>query len=279
VETRYPIGASFIFKSHLGNARVNFSNRSYDMARLNGKRALITGGNSGIGLETARQFIAEGATVAITGRNSERLMRAARELNGNVLTIECDAGDVPGQKIISEQLQKTWGALDILYVNAGDVTHNPLEKWDETTWDRLMATNIKGPFFLIQALLPIFSDHASIILCGSVSAHIGLPQSSAYAASKAGLLSLARTLSGELIGRGIRVNGLSPGPTETPALGKLGLNGEEENKLRQEIQALVPLGRLGREWEIAKAAVFLASDESSFVVGTELLVDGGVGNL
>jgi NAD(P)-dependent dehydrogenase (short-subunit alcohol dehydrogenase family) len=159
------------------------------------------------------------------------------------------------------------------------VTHRSLEDWDEAAWDRLLQTNLKGPFFLIQALLPLLANPSSVILCGSVSARIGLAQSSAYAASKAGLLSLARTLSGELIGRGIRVNGLSPGPTETAALGKLGLPPAQEQALRTTIGQLVPLGRLGTPWELAKAAVFLASDESTFVVGTELLVDGGVGNI
>lgn len=143
----------------------------------------------------------------------------------------------------------------------------------------MVNTNLKGPFFLIQALLPLLANPSSVILCGSVSAQIGLPQSSAYAASKAGLLSLARTLSGELISRGIRVNGLSPGPTETAALGKLGLPAEQQEALREQIRQLVPIGRLGTPWELAQAAVFLASDESRFVVGTELLVDGGVGNL
>ena len=151
--------------------------------------------------------------------------------------------------------------------------------WDEAAYDRLMAVNLKGPFFLLQPLLPLLANPSSVILCGSVSAHIGLPQSSAYAASKAGLLSLARTLSGELWPRGIRVNGLSPGPTETAALGKLGLAPQEEAALRTQIRALVPIGRLGTPLELAKAAVFLACDESGYVVGTELQVDGGVGNL
>lgn len=249
------------------------------MARLAGKHALITGGTSGIGLETARQFIAEGACVAITGRSTEGLDNAKRELGDAVLAIRSAAGDIADQQALADELRGTWPKLDILYVNAGDVTHRPLADWDEASFDALMATNLKGPFFLIRALLPLFATPASIILCGSVSAHIGLPQSSAYAASKAGLLSLARTLSGELKGRGIRANGLSPGPTETPALGKLGLEAGAEAALRDEIRALVPIGRMGTPTELAKAAVFLASDESAFVVGTELLVDGGVANL
>ena len=166
-----------------------------------------------------------------------------------------------------------------LMQNMGDVTHRSLKDWDETAWDRLMAINLKGPFFLIQSLLPLFVDPSSVILCGSTSAHIGLPQSSAYAASKAGLLSLARTLSSELVSRGIRINVLSPGPTETPALGKLGLPPQQLGAMQEQIRKLVPIGRMGTPWEPAMAAVFLAGDESRFVVGTELLVDGGVANL
>lgn len=249
------------------------------MTRLAGKHALITGGTSGIGLETARQFIAEGACVAITARSAEGLDKAKRELGDAVLTIRSAAGDIADQQALADELRGTWPKLDILYVNAGDVTHRPLADWDEASFDTLMATNLKGPFFLIRALLPLFANPASIILCGSVSAHIGLPHSSAYAASKAGLLSLARTLSGELKERGIRANGLSPGPTATPAMGKLGLDPGAEAALLDDIRALVPIGRMGTPTELAKAAVFLASDESAFVVGTELLVDGGVANL
>lgn len=247
------------------------------MGRLEGKYALITGGTSGIGFETARQFIAEGAIVAITGRNQAALL-AAKEVLGNVQIINSDAGDIHQQRALSEQLTQLWPRLDVLYVNAGDVTHRSLEEWDESSYDRLMNTNLKGPFFLIQAFIPMLSNPSSLIVCGSVSAHIGLPQSSVYAASKAAILSLARTLSGELKAKGIRVNGLSPGPTETPALSKLG-NGASDQPLRDEIRALVPVGRLGSTLELAKAAVFLASDESAFMVGSELLMDGGVKNI
>lgn len=249
------------------------------MARLQGKHALITGGTSGIGLETARQFIAEGAEVAITGRSASGLEAARRDLGTAVLTILSDAGDVAEQEALAMELGAAWPRLDVLYINAGDVTHRPLAEWDIAAFDALMATNLKGPFFLIRALLPQLANPSSVILCGSVSAHIGLPQSSVYAASKAGLLSLARTLSGELKERGIRVNSLSPGPTETPALRKLGLEREAEEQLRDEIRNLVPIGRMGTPLELAKAALFLASDESAFVVGAELQVDGGVGRL
>jgi NAD(P)-dependent dehydrogenase (short-subunit alcohol dehydrogenase family) len=249
------------------------------MSRLQGKYALITGGTGGIGLETARQFLAEGATVAITGRSETTLAAAGRELGDSVLLLHSDAGDIAGQRALAERIAQHWPRLDVLYANAGDVTHRPIQDWDEAAYDQLMSINLKGPFFLVQSLLPLLANPSSVILCGSVSAHIGLPQSSAYAASKAGLLSLARTLSGELWSRGIRVNGLSPGPTETAALGKLGLPPQQEEALRGQIKGLVPIGRMGTPWELAMAAVFLASDESSFVVGTELQVDGGVGNL
>ncbi|CUY34653.1 3-oxoacyl-[acyl-carrier-protein] reductase FabG [Serratia marcescens] len=249
------------------------------MSRLQGKYALITGGTSGIGLETARQFIAEGATVAITGRSQSALDAAGQALAGKALLLLSDAGDIPQQRDLAQRLGQRWPRLDVLYINAGDVTHRPLQEWDEQSYQRLMDINLKGPFFLIQALLPLLANPSSVILCGSVSAHIGLPQSSAYAASKAGLLSLARTLSGELHARGIRVNGLSPGPTETPALGKLGLAEADEQALRDDIRALVPIGRMGSALELAKAAVFLAADESAFMVGAELQMDGGVGNL
>ncbi|MBN5319442.1 SDR family oxidoreductase [Serratia marcescens] len=249
------------------------------MSRLQGKYALITGGTSGIGLETARQFIAEGATVAITGRSQSALDAADQALAGKALLLLSDAGDIPQQRELAQRLGQRWPRLDVLYINAGDVTHRPLQEWDEQSYQRLMDINLKGPFFLIQALLPLLANPSSVILCGSVSAHIGLPQSSAYAASKAGLLSLARTLSGELHARGIRLNGLSPGPTETPALGKLGLAEADEQALRDDIRALVPIGRMGSALELAKAAVFLAADESAFMVGAELQMDGGVGNL
>lgn len=249
------------------------------MNRLTGKYALITGGTAGIGFETAKQFVHEGATLAITGKSSEGLRNAREEFGDKVVLIESNAGIIEDQKKLSKQLSSIFPKLDILYINAGDVTHKPLEKWNENSFDQVMNTNIKGPFFLIQSLLPLLSDSASIILCGSVSAQIGLPQSSVYAASKAGLISLARTLSGELVDRGIRLNTLSPGPTLTDAFKKSGLPPEQEEALIEDIKNIIPLKRMGNTLEIAKAAVFMASDESAYMLGSELLMDGGVGNL
>jgi len=245
------------------------------MSRLKGKRALITGGSSGIGLDTARAFLAEGARVAITGANPDTLAAAREELNSQVLTIRGDAGDVAAQTMIANAVREAFGGLDVLFVNAGIGDFRPVEQWDEAGFDRSFAVNVKGPFFLIQALLQDFADPASIILNTSINARIGMPTSSIYSASKAALVSLARTLSGELIGRGIRVNAISPGPVATPLHSKLGLEGAALDELVKQI----PLGRRGFPNEIAQAVVFLASDAGAFTVGSEFVIDGGMSNL
>jgi NAD(P)-dependent dehydrogenase (short-subunit alcohol dehydrogenase family) len=246
------------------------------MNRLKDKRALITGGTSGIGLETARQFLLEGARVAITGRNPATLEAARKELGSDVLVIPSDASDVAGQKAVAEDIRGAFGGLDVLFVNAGIAELRPVEQWDEAAFDRTLAINFKGPFFLIQSLLPVFGNPASIVLNGSVNAHIGMPNSSVYGATKAAIISLARTLSGELIGRGIRVNAISPGPISTPLYGKLGFSDADLKAVSASIQGQVPAGRFGDAGEIAKAVVFLASDEAAFTVGSELLIDGGM---
>lgn len=246
------------------------------MDRLKGKRALITGGTSGIGLETALQFLQEGARVAVTGRNPATLETARVALGSDVLMIPSDASDVAAQKQVAETVRDSFGALDILFVNAGIAELKPVGQWDEAAFDRTFASNLKGPFFLIQALLPVFANPASIVLNTSVNAHIGMPNTSVYGASKAALLSFTRTLSGELISRGIRVNAVSPGPISTPLYGKLGLSEADLKSVAASIQGLVPAKRFGTPNEIARAIVFLASDESAFTVGSELLIDGGM---
>jgi NAD(P)-dependent dehydrogenase (short-subunit alcohol dehydrogenase family) len=249
------------------------------MNRLKGKRALVTGGTSGIGLETARRFLNEGARVAITGKNPVTLEVARKELGEDVLIIPSEASDVAGQKTVAETLRQAFGALDLLFVNAGLADLRPVEQWDEAGFDRSFAINVKGPYFLVQALLPIFANPASIVLNGSVNAHIGMPNTSVYGASKAALLSLTRTLSGELISRGIRVNAVSPGPISTPLYGKLGFSESDLKTVSASIQSQVPAGRFGNASEIANAIVFLASDESAFTVGSDLMIDGGMGTL
>jgi NAD(P)-dependent dehydrogenase (short-subunit alcohol dehydrogenase family) len=249
------------------------------MTRLKDKRALITGGTSGIGLETARRFVAEGARLAITGKNPATLDAARRELGENVLVIASDASEIAAQKKVAETVRQAFGGLDILFANAGIADLRPIEQWDEAGFDRSLALNFKGPYFLIQALLPVFANPASVVLNTSVNAHIGMPNTSVYGATKAALLSLTRTLSGELIARGIRVNAVSPGPISTPLYGKLGLSETDLKAVSASIQSQVPAGRFGTPSEIANAVVFLASDESAFTVGAELQVDGGMGTL
>lgn len=249
------------------------------MNRLKGKRALITGGTSGIGLATAREFLLEGARVAITGRTFAHLETAQKELGAQVLAIPADSRDASAQKFVAETLRQNFGQLDVLFVNAGEAVLQPIEQWDEEDFDRSFATNVKGPFFLIQALLAIFANPASIVLNTSVNARIGMPNTSVYGASKAALASLIRTLSSELIGRGIRVNAISPGPISTPLYGKLGFSDEKLKSVAASIQNQVPAGRFGEPSEIANAVVFLASDEAPYIVGSELAIDGGMGTL
>jgi NAD(P)-dependent dehydrogenase (short-subunit alcohol dehydrogenase family) len=249
------------------------------MGRLQGKTALITGGTSGIGLETARQFLAEGARVAVTGTNPATIEAARAALGDAVTIIRADAGDAAKQGDIATAVRDAFGTLDILFVNAGIADFRPVEHWDEAGFDRSFAVNVKGPFFLVQALLPVLAKPASIVLNTSINARIGMPNSSIYAATKAALVSLARTLSGELITRGIRVNAVSPGPVSTPLHAKFGLADAERQAMAAAIEAQVPAGRFGTAAEIAKAVVFLASDEAAFTVGSEIVIDGGMSNL
>jgi len=244
--------------------------------RLQGKCALITGGTSGIGLETARQFLEEGAHLVATGSHPASLEAARTRLPGAVW-VASDAGEVGAQRILAETVRQTFQKLDILFINAGIVDMRPLEKWDETSFDRSIDIILKGPFFLMRQLLPVFANPASIVLNTSINAHIGMPNSSVYGAAKAALLSLARTLSGELIPRGIRVNAISCGPIATPLYDKLGLSKNEAAS--QALTSQIPARRFGTPSEVAKAVVFLASDETAFAVGSELIVDGGMSNL
>lgn len=245
------------------------------MNRLKDKNALITGGTSGIGLETARAFLGEGARVAITAKDQGSLDAARKELGAEVLTIASDAGDAATQDEVARKIGQAFGKLDVLFINAGIVEMRPLEQWDESGFDRSFNINFKGPFFLLRALLPIFNNPASVVLMTSINSHIGMPNSSVYGASKAALLSLVRTLSGELISRGIRFNAITGGPIATPLYARLGM-GEKELKALQE---QIPARRMGKPAEVADAVVYFASDESGFTVGSELVIDGGMSNL
>jgi NAD(P)-dependent dehydrogenase (short-subunit alcohol dehydrogenase family) len=250
--------------------------RNFVMPRLRDKATLITGGTSGIGLATARRFLEEGARVAITGTNEGRLQEARKTLGDNVLIIAADAGSIAAQDDIARQVGAAFGKLDAVFVNAGIVDLRPLADWSEAAFDRSVAVDLKGPYFLVKALVPLFSNPASIILSGSVNAHMGMAGTHVYSLAKAGMISLARTLSGELIGRGIRANVISPGPIDTPLNGKLGLGPAETKARAKAVVGMVPAGRFGTAEEIANAVVFLASDECRFMVGSEMLIDGGM---
>jgi len=245
------------------------------MGRLQNKSALVTGGTGGIGLATAQRFLAEGARVAVTGASQKGLEEARRVLGPEALVIPSDAGDVEGQKAVASAVQNAFGRLDVLFVNAGVGDFRPLDQFDEAGFDRSFAINLKGPYFLIQALLPTLGNPASIVLNTSINAHIGMPNSTVYAATKAALLSLAKTLSGELIARGVRVNAVSPGPIATALHGKIGMDAEAVKALT----ARIPVGRRGYPEEIAEAVVFLASDAGAFTVGSEFVIDGGMSTL
>ncbi|UUZ71923.1 SDR family oxidoreductase [Polaromonas sp. P1(28)-8] len=249
------------------------------MQNFDSKTVLVTGGNSGIGLATAMEFAKQGARVIITGRDQATLDQAKAQLGSDAIALRNDAGDIQAAKALAAHLTERGVTLDALFINAGIAKFAPLEDVDEALWDQTFNTNVKGAYFAIQALSPLFNTGAAIILNGSINAHIGMPNSSVYAASKAALISLAKTLSGELINRGIRVNVVSPGPVQTPLYGKLGVPAEQLDALAAGIQAQIPLKRFGTPDEVASAVVYLSSPAAAFIVGTELVVDGGMSQL
>jgi NAD(P)-dependent dehydrogenase (short-subunit alcohol dehydrogenase family) len=247
--------------------------------KLAGKVALVTGGNSGIGLAVALAFAKEGARVVLTGRDQTTLDKAAEQLGKNVIAVRSDAGSVADGIKLATLLQQQGLRLDAVFINAGVAKLAPFEAVGEEVWDVTFNTNVKGPYFLIKALLPLLNPGAAIVLNGSINAHIGMPNTSVYAASKAALISLAKTLSSELLSRGVRVNVVSPGPVTTSLLSRLGLPAEQLSEVAAGIQAQVPLKRFGTPEEIASAVLYLASADSAFIVGTELVADGGMSQL
>ena len=249
------------------------------MGKLKGKVAVITGGNSGIGLATAREFVEHGAKVAISGRDQKTLDEAAKQLGSDVLAVRADVAKLADIDKLFAEVNAKFGRIDVLFVNAGIGRFTAIEEVTEEFYDAILDVNLKGAFFTIQKALPLLADGASIVLNTSINAHIGMPNSSVYAASKAALLSLARTLSAELVGRNIRVNAISPGPVTTPIFGRLGLPAEVLEQTRQSIVSQVPMKRFGRPEEIAKTALFLASSDSSFLLGSEIVADGGMTQL
>jgi NAD(P)-dependent dehydrogenase (short-subunit alcohol dehydrogenase family) len=246
------------------------------MGKLEGKIALITGGSSGIGLATAKEFVNEGAYVFITGRRDLELAAAVKETARNVTGVRGDVSNLGDLDRLFSQIKQEKGKLDIVFANAGVARYAPLGKITEELYDTTFNTNVKGLLFTVQKALPLLPDGASIILNASIVASKGLSSNSVYSATKAAVRSFARTWTTDLKNRRIRVNAVSPGSIDTPGLRDLLASSETGKQRKKMISTMVPLGRFGTPDEIAKAVVFLASDDSSYVTGTELFVDGGI---
>ena len=243
--------------------------------KLNGKTVLITGGTTGIGLETAKLLHSEGAQVIVTGVNPERIAAASAELGPEVTVLYADLRKPGDLDAVIDIVRSRFRQLDILFANAGVGTVAPLEAVTEEQVDDQFSINFKGIFFTVQKAAPLMAKGGSIVLTTSFLNAVGAPGFSILSASKAAVRSLARTLGAELAPRGIRVNAVSPGPTATPFHGKLGLTDSELSEAAASIQSQIPLGRFGEAHEIAKAVLFLASDDASFITGTEIVADGG----
>ena len=249
------------------------------MKRLEGKVAVVTGGNSGIGLATAKRFQEEGAKVAILGRSRKTLDEAVKSIGNGVVAVQGDVANFADVDKLYAEVSKKLGKIDVLFVNAGVAKFVPFAETSESTYDEQFNINIKGAYFTIQKALPLLNDGASIILNTSVVDQKGTAGTSAYAATKAALRSLARTTAAELAGRGIRVNTVAPGPIVTPILGRTGLPQEAIDEFAKGITAQIPMKRFGQPEEVAGAVAFLASQDASYITGVEINVDGGLGQV
>jgi NAD(P)-dependent dehydrogenase (short-subunit alcohol dehydrogenase family) len=247
--------------------------------QLQNKTAVITGGNSGIGLAIAQEYDRQGANVVIFGRNQETLDAAAESLSDNSLIVQGDVTKFSDLDRLFELTNEQFGNIDVLLVNAGGGQPTPLDQVDEASFDRISDVNFKGAFFTVQKAVPYLNQGASVVLTTSVSNEMGLAGLSIYSATKAAVRSLARTLSAELLPKGIRVNALSPGPIQTPFFDRMGLPQAAVEGFAEEILAQLPIGRFGQPEEMAKAALFLGSSDSSYMVGAELVADGGISQL
>ena len=249
------------------------------MKRLEGKVAVVTGGNSGIGLATAKRLQEEGARVAISGRSKKTLDEAVKTIGNGVVAIQSDVAKLSDiDKLFAEVSQKL-GKIDVLFVNAGVAKFAPLADSSESLFDELFDINVKGSYFTIQKALPFLNDGASIVLNTSVADSTGTIGATAYSATKAALRSLARTAAAELTSRGIRVNTVAPGPIVTPIFGRTGLPQEAVDQFAKDVLAMVPMKRFGQPEEVAGAVAFLASQDASYITGVEINVDGGMGQI
>lgn len=245
------------------------------MQRLTGKTALITGGNSGIGFATAKLFLSEGASVIITGRNEKLVSDAVRILGQGATGLVSDVGKMRDLDSLAKKVSDITPKVDILFANAGIASFALFADTSEEMFDSQMDINFKGTFFTVQKLLPLIPDGGSVILNSTILVHCGMATSSLYSASKAGVLSLSKTLAAELADKNIRVNSISPGPIDTPIYGKLGMAAAAVEEFAGFVKAKVPLQKFGSAHDIANAALFLASSDSSFMTGSEIRVDGG----
>ncbi|MFT3934110.1 MAG: SDR family oxidoreductase [Chitinophagaceae bacterium] len=249
------------------------------MQKLKDKVAVITGGGSGIGLATAKKFVAEGAKVAITGRSQKTLDNAVKELGNAGIAIQGDVSNVNDLERIYKEVATRLGKFDILVVNAGVYIIAPLADFTEAMFDKVSDINFKGAFFSVQKALPVLNDGASVILISSTVNGKGIPNHAAYSATKAAVRSLARSFSAELLDRKIRVNTISPGPVDTPVFGTVTNTADEAAAMAAAMGGFTPLKRIGAADEIASGAVYLASNESAFMLGSEILIDGGLRDL
>jgi NAD(P)-dependent dehydrogenase (short-subunit alcohol dehydrogenase family) len=249
------------------------------MKRLEGKVAVVTGGNSGIGLATAKRLQEEGARVAISGRSKKTLEEAVKAIGNGIVAVQSDVAKLSDVDKLYSEVSRKLGKIDILFVNAGVAKFAPLAETSESLFDENFDINIKGAYFTIQKALPFLNDGASIIFNTSVAGSTGNPGTSAYAATKAAMRSLARTAAAELADRGIRVNAVAPGPIETPIIGRTGLPKEAIDAFAKEIVASVPMKRFGQPEEVAGVVAFLASQDASYITGVEINVDGGLGQI
>ncbi len=245
------------------------------MSRFEGKKVLVTGGTSGIGLATAKRLAAEGAQVAVTGTNAERL-RAAEEAIPGVLAIQNDAADPTAAEALGQEISRHWGALDAAYLNAGFGRFAPLEEVTAEDFDGQYAVNVRGPLLHAKALSPLLSEGGALLLNTSVARDMGLPASTIYSSTKGAVRTLVRVLARELAGRQVRVNAVSPGPIASDFFARTGMPEEAQQEVGASILSQVPLGRFGTPEEVAAVATFLLSEDASFVSGSEYVVDGGM---
>ena len=249
------------------------------MSMFTNKVAVVTGGNSGIGLATAQEFSRRGAKVVISGRDEKSLAAAASSIGGDTLAVRADVSRLADIDDLFARTKKRFGAIDVLFVNAGVAKFATVEQTTEAMHDEILNINFKGAFFTIQKALPLLKDGGAIVINTSVVVVKGFPTTSVYSASKAALRSLTRTLAAELLGRKIRVNAVAPGPISTPIFGRTGVSAEAAKDMADGFAQQVPMKRMGEPEEIAKGVVFLASDDASYINGVELNIDGGLGQL